>query len=84
MEIVEFMGIKLFKYYDWDALDSLGEQYYDVEWLCESMKQYDGHIIAIHYPTGNIDIYDGENILLLSSSVYKIKEWKESALKLIQ
>ena len=58
----KFCGIDIFTWTGWDEVDIDVMQFYDVEFIPESMKKYNGSTISKSFE-GKIEIYGKDNVV---------------------
>lgn len=56
----QFCGVDIFKWQEWDIMDTYNFYFYNVEFLLPSMKKYNGMDIGRWFD-GKMEIYGGEN-----------------------
>lgn len=75
-----FCGVTIFTYSDWDMVDEITSQFYNVEFSFESMKVYNGCLAALT-TEGQLDIFDEKNNgEVWSGWIIDIPELKEALL----
>lgn len=75
-----FCGIALFTWADFDVIDEFTNQYYNVEFPFESMRQYNG--MTVCYTTiGELSIYDESDNLVYDEWIMEIPELREELYK---
>ena len=69
-----FCGIELFKWTGWDEIDLSLLQFYEVEFIPESMKKYNGCTVALDRD-GQLEIYGkNEDSVVYSAYITDIPE----------
>lgn len=80
-DTMKMLNVELFKFEEWDEIDTDIQQFYDVKWKLETFKKYNGHMISFTW-NGDIEIYDEDGIEVIEKiNLSKVPEFISKLIK---
>lgn len=81
----EIMGIEIFKWDGWDALDAGQLQFYEVEFLLPELEKYNGSATAVSLDmNGDLEFYDEKGGVLDLLNIGSLVSFRDALHKLNQ